>query len=101
MPSLVLGPMLRYVAPTEATIWVETDRACTVTVLGASAPTFCVAGHHYALVVLHGLEPGTTTEYRVALDGRVCWPDPSSALPASRIRTSTTDGTRCRVVFGT
>ena len=100
MTALVLGPMLRYVGPTEATVWVETDAPCTVTVLGTSAPTFSVAGHHYALVMLDGLQPGTTTEYDVALDGQVCWPDPSSALPASRIRTPTPDGTRCRVVFG-
>ncbi|MEP7330609.1 MAG: hypothetical protein ABI692_00835 [Terracoccus sp.] len=37
MPSpspnrLVLGPMLRYVGETEATVWVETAEAATVTV---------------------------------------------------------------------
>ena len=100
MPSLVLGPMLRYVAPTEATIWVETDARCTVTVLGVSTPTFCVAGHHYALVVLDGLRPGASTPYEVALDREVCWPDPASDLPASTIRTPTADASRCRVVFG-
>ncbi len=100
MPTLVLGPMLRYVGPTEATVWVQTDAACTVTVLGTTTPTFCVAGQHYALVVLAGLQPGTTTEYEVALDGRRCWPEPSSTLPASRIRTTTADETQCRVVFG-
>ena len=46
---LVLGPLLRYVGDDEATVWVETDRACTVEVLGCSSSTFCVAGHHYGL----------------------------------------------------
>src|SRR3954469_7444720 len=98
MPSLVLGPMLRYVSPEEATIWVETDAPCTVTVLGTSTPTFCVSGHHYALVVLDGLRPGTSVEYTVALDGRTCWPDPSSPLPPSRIRVPTADATHQRIV---
>ena len=58
MAKLVLGPLLRYVGETEAVIWVETDEACEVEVLGHSEPTFCVAGHHYALVIVEGLEPG-------------------------------------------
>lgn len=29
-PGLLLGPMLRYVSENEATIWVETGRACQV-----------------------------------------------------------------------
>ena len=74
MAALVLGPMLRHVAD-EATVWVETDAACTVTILGVGDPTFCVAGHHYALIVIEGLQPGTSTEYDVALDGDVRWPD--------------------------
>ena len=100
MPSLVLGPMLRYVAPTEATIWMETDEACTVTVLGRNTPTFCVAGHHFALVVIDGLQPGTATPYGVELDGVPCWPAPGSKLPPSTIRTPHPDSARCRVVFG-
>ena len=42
MPSLVLGPLLRYVGETEAVIWVETDSACEVEVLGTRERTFCV-----------------------------------------------------------
>jgi len=75
-PRLMLGPLLRYVSETEATVWVETDRACQVAILGHQARTFEVAGHHYALVVASGLEPGGAYEYQVALDGTVCsWPD--------------------------
>ena len=37
MPNLVLGPLLRYVSTTEATVWVETDAPCEVTVLDRSA----------------------------------------------------------------
>ena len=87
MPDLILGPMLRYVSETEATVWVETDEACEVAVLGATEPTFRVEGHHYALVRVEGLEPGTETPYEVALDGAVRWPEPGSDLPPSLIRT--------------
>ena len=30
MAELILGPMLRHVSETSATIWVETDERCTV-----------------------------------------------------------------------
>jgi hypothetical protein len=56
--DLVLGPLLRYAAETDATVWVETDAACEVEVLGCRSRTFCVEGHHYALVHVTGLEPG-------------------------------------------
>jgi phosphodiesterase/alkaline phosphatase D-like protein len=87
MPDLLLGPLLRHVDTTSATVWVETDRPCTVSAAGASAHTFTVAGHHYALVVITGLEPATSTPYEVALDGEVVWPAPGSGFPPSRIRT--------------
>ncbi len=74
MPSLVLGPLLRHAGKTDATIWVETDRACEVEVLEHRQRTFCVAGHHYALVHVRGLEPGSETEYEVRLDGERVWP---------------------------
>ena len=86
-PRLVLGPLLRYVSETAATIWVETDRACQVEILGGQARTFEVAGHHYALVVLDGLQPGTERRYQVALDGAVRWPEPESPFPPSVLRT--------------
>lgn len=87
MADLVLGPLLRYVSETEATIFVETDAACEVEILGATEPTFRVEGHHYALVRLEGLEPGSSSEYEVALDGERRWPGADSTLPASTIRT--------------
>ena len=87
MPELLLGPMLRYVSDTEATIWVETDARCEVGVLDATEPTFEVDGHHYALVWLESLEPGSTTPYTVELDGEERWPLPDSELPARLIRT--------------
>lgn len=87
MPALVLGPILRHVDDRSATVWVETDRPCTVQVLGASEPTWCVAGHHYALVCVSGLAAGSSTPYEVRLDGELVWPPPDSAFPPSRIRT--------------
>jgi PhoD-like phosphatase len=87
VPSLVLGPLLRYVGETEAVVWVETDIRCEVEVLGASERTFCVEGHHYALVRAEGLERSTWHEYEVALDGERAWPEPGSPFPPSRFRT--------------
>jgi hypothetical protein len=85
--TLVLGPLLRYVGLHEATIWVETDAPCEVEVLGHRARTFCVEGHHYALVVIEGLEPGASQEYEVVLDGDRAWPPPDSSFPPSVLRT--------------
>ncbi|MGY1754343.1 alkaline phosphatase D family protein [Blastococcus sp. SYSU D01042] len=98
-PALLLGPLLRHVDPVSATVWVETDRPCEVDVLGRSARTFCVGGHHYALVVVEDLEPGSTTPYEVRLDGTQVWPPADSAFPASRIRTSGGPGP-FRLAFG-
>jgi hypothetical protein len=87
MAELILGPVLRYVGDTEATVWVETDGSCKVEVLGATEETFEVEEHHYALVCLDGLEPGGTYEYEVEIDGEQCWPPPDSEFPPSVIRT--------------
>ena len=87
MAQLILGPLLRYVSETEAVIWVEADEPCEVEVLGHREPTFEVAGHHFGLVIVEGLEPGSTTEYGVALDGEERWPEAESELPPSAIRT--------------
>ena len=99
MPALVLGPLLRHVSTTTATVWVEVDEACTVEVLGHATRTFCVHGHHYALVVVEGLEPGSTTPYRVELDGASAWPLVGSPFPDSTIRTLNGEGP-LRVLFG-
>jgi hypothetical protein len=99
MAHLVLGPLLRYVSDTEATVWVETDAPCEVTVLGRRASTFAVAGHHYALVVLDGLAPGSTLPYEVHLDGVPCWPPPDDRYPPCVIRTHTPDES-LRLAFG-
>ncbi|TYP86016.1 alkaline phosphatase D family protein [Blastococcus xanthinilyticus] len=98
-PALVLGPLLRHVDPVSATVWVETDRPCEVDVLGRRTRTFCVGGHHFALVVVEGLEPGSTTPYEVRLDGAQVWPPEDSAFPPSRIRTPGGAGA-FRLAFG-
>jgi hypothetical protein len=92
MSELVLGPLLRYVSETEATVWVETSDACEVEILGRREATFRVEDHHYALVRLEGLEPASSYEYEVALDGVTRWPRPSSELPPSAIRTQGGEG---------
>jgi len=91
MADLVLGPLLRYVSETEATVWVETSGACEVEVLDHREPTFRVDGHHYALVCIDDLEPASRYEYEVRLDGEVRWPEPGSELPPSAIRTVDAD----------
>jgi hypothetical protein len=101
MATLLLGPLLRYVDESRATVWVEVDEPCEVSVLHAATPTFCVEGHHYALVVIEDLEPGSTHPYEVHLDGERVWPPADHALPPSVIRTRGADpGGRLRLLFG-
>jgi phosphodiesterase/alkaline phosphatase D-like protein len=104
--ELVLGPLLRHVGARDATIWVETSAACDVEVRAGTATatdrTFHVAGHHYAIVALDGLEPGSSTPYEVLLDGERVWPTDSpgdSRRPPSRIRTLD-PGQPLRLAFG-
>ncbi|WP_158546684.1 alkaline phosphatase D family protein [Halopolyspora algeriensis] len=101
MAELLLGPLLRHVDDTCATVWVETDVACTVEVLGHSARTFHVAGHHYALVAVRGLPPGSSTAYEVHLDGTAVWPPGGHDFPPSTIRTIPhRNDTALRLLFG-
>ena len=103
MNELVLGPLLRYVDHTSATIWVETAEAATVTVIAGEhrgvLRTFAVHGHHYALVVLTGLEPGTHTAYEVLVDDELVWPLAGSPYPPSMIATLK-PGKALRMAFG-
>jgi len=97
-PELLVGPMLRYVGTTTATVWAETRGPCEITVLDHAARTFHVEGHHYALVVIQDLEPGTVTPYDVRLEGRLVWP-PADGRPRPVIRTR--EGEReARLIFG-
>src|SRR5829696_4495025 len=91
-PDLNLGPLLRYAGESDATVWVETDAACEVGVLGHAARTFEIEGHHYALVQITDLEPGETYDYEVSLDGTKVWPDDEHDFPPSVIRTIAPDG---------
>ena len=95
-PNLILGPLLRHVGSSDATVWVETDASCDVEVRleGSShrSSTFTVEGHHYALVRITDLEPGSSHEYSVRLDGEIVWPEPGYDFPAPTIRTIEPDG---------
>jgi hypothetical protein len=90
-PRLLLGPLLRHVGRTDATIWVETDTPCEVRILDAAERTWTVGGHHYALVEITGLDPASTTPYEVALDGERVWPPADDDRPPPRIRTVAED----------
>nr|WP_241267356.1 alkaline phosphatase D family protein [Streptomyces scabichelini] len=103
-----LGPLLRYVDGSSATVWVEASRPCTAEVrcpdgAGGETRTFQVAGHHYALIPVTGLTPGTTTPYEVLLDGTTVWPLPGSPFPPSVIHAPAYDSAGhepVRVAFG-
>lgn len=103
---LRLGPLMRYVDATSATLWVETESAGTVTVHAAgrswSARTFGVHGHHYALVACDGLEPGTIAAYTVEVDGRHAWPpdDYSGHRLPPPVITTVKPGKPPRLAFG-
>lgn len=99
--SLVLGPLLRHVGETTASIWVQTAAAATVRVLDAEVRTFEVAGYHYALVPVTGLEPDARILYEVHVDGERVWPPATSPFPASVIRTRGPVGDEHnRIIFG-
>ncbi|MDP9797168.1 hypothetical protein J2S43_005680 [Catenuloplanes nepalensis] len=103
---LLIGPLLRRVAGTKATIWVETAHAAEVEVraggAGGRATTFSAFGHHYALVVVEGLAAGAATPYDVYVDGAHVWPPADSPYPRSVIRTrgEAERETDARLVFG-
>jgi hypothetical protein len=97
--DLVLGPMLRHVDETSATVWVETSGPCEVTVLTGSRHTFQVGDRHYALLCVEGLEPGAVIPYEVRLDGKLVWPPDDLPFPAPAIRTRAADRP-VRLVFG-
>ncbi len=100
---LQLGPLLRHVGETTATIWVQTTRFARVTVRAAGhewlTPTFTVEGLHYALVVCEGLEPGSKQAYTVDIDDEQVWPPADSPYPPSVIATIAA-GDTSRIAFG-
>ncbi|MFD0044577.1 alkaline phosphatase D family protein [Pseudarthrobacter scleromae] len=102
-PELVLGPMMRYVDQTSASIWVETRDNARVTVSAGAgqweARTFAVHGHHYALVEVDGLEPGSVTPYTVAVNGVPVWPEPGTGILPPVIATLK-PGKPLRLAFG-
>ncbi|MBP2369659.1 alkaline phosphatase D family protein [Pseudonocardia parietis] len=99
--TLLLGPVLRHVDETSALVWVQTDRRCRVEVLACATETFEVAGLHFALVVVTGLEPDTRYPYDVHTDGTRVWPQPGSPFPQSVIATRGPSTERNqRIVFG-
>jgi hypothetical protein len=80
MPAgrLLIGPLLRRVVGTRATVWVETSAPAVVAVRAAggasgTAPTFSAYDHHYALVVVEGLAPDSAASYEVLIDDEMAW----------------------------
>jgi PhoD-like phosphatase len=99
VPEVQVGPLLRHVGESDATIWVETDKPCRVEVLGHDADTFEVEGHHFAIVCVEGLDPAVVHPYEVHLDGARAWPPDDYEYPRPRIRLLPRDGS-LRLLFG-
>jgi hypothetical protein len=90
--------MLRYAGTESATFWVETSAPCDVEILGRRTSTFAVEGHHYALLLVDDLTPGSVSPYDVRLDGKVVWP-PDDGRPQPVVHTRNHER-RARLVFG-
>ncbi|MGC9666313.1 alkaline phosphatase D family protein [Planosporangium sp. 12N6] len=102
--DLLLGPILRRIDGSRATIWVQTARPATVEIrtagdAGGAARTFSAYGRHYALVVVDRLPPAAATRYEVLLDGEPVWPPAGYPYPAPAIRTRG-EGDPVRLVYG-
>jgi PhoD-like phosphatase len=97
--ELVLGPLLRYAGTESATFWVETSRPCEVEILDHRTHTFAVDGHHFALLLVDDLPPGSVVPYEVRLDGRVVWPQPEDGRPHCAVHTRSEER-QVRLVFG-
>ena len=96
--ELVLGPLLRYAGTESASFWVETSAPCEVEILGHRAATFTVEGHHFALVLVDNLQPGSVVAYEVRLNGRLVWPL-DDGRPPCVVRTRSQER-QVRLVFG-
>jgi phosphodiesterase/alkaline phosphatase D-like protein len=109
MPAgrLLIGPLLRRVFGTRATVWVETSAPAVVALRAAggasgTASTFSAYDHHYALVVVEGLAPDSAASYEVLIDDEMAWPRPEHNFPPSVIRTRAADDRDqpVRLIFG-
>ena len=108
VPQLLLGPVLRHVDATGATVWVEVDAPGFVTVdvtlpdgstVRGGDRTLSLHGHHFALVVVDGLPTGRSLPYTVSVDDVGVWPLAGSSWPASWISTPA-PGDELRLAFG-
>ena len=100
-PEILVGPLLRYVDRTDATVWVEVSRPCRVTIRAGdevvTEHSWGAFGHHFAVLHLRRLREGTETPYEITLDDTPAWPmDPDRP---SVIRTPRADDT-VRLAFG-
>ncbi|MCW2764074.1 MAG: hypothetical protein JWO11_33 [Nocardioides sp.] len=106
MTRLRIGPLLRHVDDTSATIWVETESAAEVSVVAGEhtgcARTFAAHGHHYALIEVDGLLPGSRTAYTVLVDGERAWPptDPEQSKFGPSVIATLEPGRPLRMAFG-
>ncbi len=99
----MLGPLIRFVDDTRRA---SGSRPATTPALSFAPPdgpgsrTFAVHGHHYALVEVDGLEPGSDHALPVEIDGTAVWPPEDSEYPASVIIATMQPGRPLRMAFG-
>ena len=105
MTRLLVGPVLRHVGTTDATVWVETDGPCEVRVLGARERTWTrerppLRARHRRRARARHRPPRT----RSASTASAVWPPPTRPVRPSRIRTlpppDSDAAGRVRIAFG-
>ena len=83
MANLLVGPLLRYIGSTQATVWVETDAPCEVDGArrtGSGRSTSRATTTRSSCSTTSSRRP--RTPYEVRLDGRAVWP-PDDGRPPS------------------
>ena len=98
MSEILIGPLLRYVSETEATVWVETDEACEVAVLGAASRPSASRATTTRWSGSRASSPASPTSTRCALDGERRWP--RAARPAAERDPHARPGEPLDVCFG-
>ena len=100
MAELVLGPILRHVDADAATVWVETDAPCEVTILGTPSRPSRSRATTSRSSRSKGLDPGESTAYEVELDGETRLARARRSLPARPASSRSPRARASRFIFG-
>ncbi len=100
MGALILGPMLRYVSQTEATVWVETDEPCEVEVLGTPRADLLRRRAPLRPGLPQGPRAGLLARVRGQAGRRAGLAAPGQRLSAERAADPERRRPGCEIVFG-